>query len=324
MKSNPKLSSILSAVVAMFMLFGCSKSNQVTPVQQQTSNLTADGKHAYGLLTMTPDMYANAPVYSEAAFKTKFSDFTTTPPPTAYTLATPDVRDQGQIGSCTAFCGTEAYEIGYKYSSAGVFPPVLSPACLYYEERVDILHERIGADNGAYMIDIGEALQTYGICTEALYPYPTSDKSIAYKTPPSTAAVANALGYRTSSAAVLIPAKSATFDPVAAVKTCLINHIPVMMGFNVYDNRSTYQYFEGLNKTSYTYNPLTASGALVSGVVLLGGHATPIVGYDDNKQVFLVQNSWGTAWGYYGFYYMPYSVFSSTTIVPQGSVYYIQ
>jgi C1A family cysteine protease len=319
MKSNPKLLSILSAVFAMLMLFGCSKSNQVTPSQQPTPNLTADGKHAYGLLTMTPDMYANVPVYSEAAFKTKFSEFTTTTTGTL-TLTTPPVRDQGQIGSCTAFCGTEAREIMYNYNinlDNGTPLPVLSPACLYYEERVDILHERITADNGAYMIDIGEALQKYGICTEALYPYPSGDRTAAYKTPPSAAAVANALNYKISSAAVLI-----NTGDVAAVKTCLLNHIPVMMGFNVYDNTSTYQYFENLNTNSYTYNPLTSTGALVSGVRLLGGHATPIIGYDDNRQAFKVQNSWGSAWGLNGFYYMPYSVFSSTKIVPQGGVYY--
>jgi C1A family cysteine protease len=49
---------------------------------------------------------------------------------------------------------------------------------------------------------------------------------------------------------------------------------------------------------------------------------TPIIGYDDTKQAFLVQNSWGTNCGNKGFYYMPYSVFMSTKIVPQGGVYY--
>ena len=94
-----------------------------------------------------------------------------------------------------------------------------------------------------------------------------------------------------------------------------------MFGFNVYDN-TKYTIFEGLNTTSYTYSPLTASGALVKGVSLLGGHANTIIGYDDTKAAFLVQNSWGTSWGNKGFYYLPYSVFSSTKIVPQGGVYY--
>ena len=318
MKTNLKLASLLSFVIAMFMLYGCSKSNQVAPSQPtgSTLNSTADGQHVYGLLTMTPDMYANIPVYSAEAFQSKFGEFSTTPPPTVLTLATPAVRDQGQIGSCTAFCGTEAYEILYYYKNNGAFPPVLSPAFMYYEERVNILRERISADNGAYMVDIDEVLEKYGICTEALYTYPSSDRSTAYKTPPTSAAISNALNYKISTYTLI------NTGDIAAVKNCLLNNIPVMMGLNVYDNTRTYQYFENLNTTSNTYNPLTSTGALVKGVTLLGGHATPIIGYDDTKQAFKVQNSWGTSWGLNGFYYMPYSVFSSTKIVPQGGVYY--
>jgi C1A family cysteine protease len=315
MKANLKLSSIFPALIVMFMIYGCSKSNQVNPTQPPSSDLATGSKHVYGLLTMTPDMYANIPKYSAEAFRSKFKDFSTTTAPVTYTLATPAIRDQGSIGSCTAFCGAEAYEIMYNYKT-GAFPPVLSPAFLYYEERVNILHERIGADNGAYMVDIDKALQTYGICWESLYVYPTSDKTTAYKTPPSSTAISNALNYKISAYTLI------NTGDVAAVKNCLLNNIPVMMGLNVYDKTSTYQYFEGLNTTSYIYNPLTASGAIISGLTLLGGHATPIIGYDDNLQAFKVQNSWGSAWGLNGFYYMPYSVFSSTKIVPQGGVYY--
>jgi len=110
------------------------------------------------------------------------------------------------------------------------------------------------------------------------------------------------------------------------VKTALANNKPVMMGFNVYDNTRTYSYFEGLSTTKYTYNPLTTSGSLASGVRLLGGHAVPLVGYiDDATQsgggVFVVENSWGTPWGNHGFFYLPYSVIQSTKVVPAGSLY---
>jgi hypothetical protein len=317
MKENLKLSSILSSImIMMIILNGCSKSEKVTPpAQQPAPNLTADGKHAYGLNTMTPDMYASIPVYSAEAFHAQFNDLTVTPAPPVLTLATPAIRDQGTLGSCTSFCGAEAYEIMYRYKN-GAFPAVLSPAFLYYEERVNILHEKITADDGAYMVDIDLALQKYGICTEALYVYPSSDVSTAYKTPPTSAAISNALNYKISAYTLI------NTGDTAAVKNCLRHNIPVMMGLNVYDNKRTYQYFEGLNTTSYTYNPLTSTGAIISGLTLLGGHATPIIGYDDTKKAFKVQNSWGTSWGLSGFYYMPYSVFSSTKIVPQGGVYY--
>jgi C1A family cysteine protease len=181
---------------------------------------------------------------------------------------------------------------------------------------VNILHQRITADNGANMVNIDQALTTYGICAETLMPYPSGDRSTAYKTPPTSAAISDATGYKIAKYYLI------NTGDTAAVKNCLRNNIPVMMGFNVYDNTRTYQYFEALNTTSYTYNPLTSAGALVTGLTLLGGHATPIVGYDDTKKAFLVQNSWGSSWGLNGFYYMPYSVFSSTKIVPQGGVYY--
>ena len=38
----------------------------------------------------------------------------------------------------------------------------------------------------------------------------------------------------------------------------------------------------------------------------LGGHAVCCVGYDDDKQCFVVRNSWGSSWGDGGYFYMPY------------------
>ncbi len=119
-------------------------------------------------------------------------------------------------------------------------------------------------------------------------------------------------------------------DPVSDAKTAIANNKPVMMGFNVYDN-SSYLYFEGLGvpgyaPNNYTYNPLNSNGSLISGLRLLGGHAVPLIGYiDDPSQpgggVFICENSWSTSWGYKGYFYLPYSVLRSTTIVPAGNLY---
>jgi hypothetical protein len=319
MKISYKTSILLSSAIAVLMLYSCSKSEKVSPVanneQQSSLPSTADGRHVYGLLPSRPEQYSTLPVYSPDLFRKQYGTFSTGNPVTV-TLTNPAVRDQGQIGSCTSFCGVEAYEIGYYYKN-GTFPTLLSPAFIYYEERVNILHERITADQGAYMVNIGQALQKYGDCFESLYVYPSSDRSTAYKTPPSSSAISNALGYKVTGYTLV------NSGDTAAVKTLLRNNVPVMMGFNVYDKTSTYQYFEGLNTTSYTYNPLTSSGAVISGLSLLGGHAVPLIGYDDTRQAFLVQNSWGTSWGNHGFFYLPYSVFMSTKVVPQGGVYYL-
>ena len=316
MKTKATLKTVLSAGIAVVMLYGCSKSSQVSPASSDGTTLpsTHDGKHVYSLLPTSEAEYSTLPKFSMDAFKSQFSVNALTASSPVVTLSTPAVRDQGQLGSCTSFCGTTAYEIMYNYKN-GAFPSILAPADLYYEERVKILGEKIGADKGANMVNIDQALSKYGVCEESYYPYPSSDKSTAYKTPPTAAATTNALKYTISSYTLI------NTGDTAAVKTCLRANIPVMFGFNVYDN-TKYTIFEGLTGASSTYSPLTASGAIVSGASLLGGHANVIVGYDDTKQAFKVQNSWSTTWGNAGFYYLPYSVFSSTKIVPQGGVYY--
>jgi C1A family cysteine protease len=211
------------------------------------------------------------------------------------------------------------------YANGNSWGPILSPLYLYYAERVKIEKYKITSDPGAQMVDIPEALQKYGECIETDYAYPVNANqtagptSTAYKTAPSAAAVSNALGYE-------IGPSISNYGMVAQGDTATViallrQNIPVCMGFNVYDN-SSYSYYEGLNTTNYTYNPLTSTGALAKGVSLLGGHANIIYGYDNNLKVFLMENSWGTSWGNKGYWYLPYSVFMSSKIVPTGNVYW--
>ena len=170
------------------------------------------------------------------------------------------------------------------------------------------------------MEDIVHSLQSYGDCKEVSYAYPPSDVSHAYTTPPSSAAIAEALKYRTGQTRfsyAMLPAGDLT-----AVKLILSTNTPVMMGFTVYDiPTSSYPLFEGLDTKNSTYYPLTPSGDLKDGALLLGGHAVPIIGFDDNNQRFLCQNSWGASWGNAGFFYMPYKVYQSTKVVEAGSCY---
>ncbi len=314
-KTNNRL--VIAISFALVVLFGCTKSVDLNSSGNipQTGNLSAFVTHQYGVIPMTPEMFINIPVYSKDNFPDKLNLKSL---PISVTLSNPAIRDQGQIGSCTAFCGVEADEILYYYKT-GNWPSILSPAFIYYCERVLINKQTISTDAGAYMVNIPQALQKYGACLETSYAYPGSNTSTAYKTAPSPAAFTEGLSYVIGQN----PANYAmvTSGDTAAVKNLLRNNTPVMMGFNVYDTRS-YTLFEGLNTTSYTYSPLTKTGSLVSGAKLLGGHAVPIIGYDETRQAFLCQNSWGTAWGNHGFFYIPYSVFRSTKIVPTGNVYY--
>jgi len=329
MKNSNLLLSTFT-VLGLTLFASCSKNNQNDP--SPVAKPSAIVAHTYGLLPMTPDQYANVPRFSDMIGKSKLSLLSTSPiiAPSPFTLPyVPAVRDQGQIGSCTAFCGAETDEMLYYASNPSQYynpaATVLSPLFIYYVERVILERQSITSDPGANMVNIPQALQKYGTCLESAYAYPAivngvepTPKSSGYKVAPSTAllnAKTFTIGQATTSYVLLDQGN------INEVKYALSVNQPVMMGFNVYDNTATYQYFEGLNTTSYSYNPLTNTGALATGCRLLGGHAVPIIGFDDTKQAFLCLNSWGTSWGNAGFFYMPYSVYQSKTIVPAGNVY---
>ena len=129
MERKLRLTALLSTAVAMLMLYGCSKDQKApAPGSQQASSLptTADGKHVYGLLPTPQSEWSQMPAYNEASFKLEHNIDATKAAPAVLNLVTPAVRDQGQIGSCTGFAGSEAYEITYNYTH-GAFPPLVNP-----------------------------------------------------------------------------------------------------------------------------------------------------------------------------------------------------
>jgi len=408
MNMKKLLLGCMTLVVASVLLNGCKKS-EVSPAATATAPTTL---HGMGLNAMQPEDWASVPAFSTNLFANKLQTNGLSYSGTVYSsylLTHPQIRDQGQIGSCTSFCGAESDEILYYYANntvaqvegftsansvleateyeipntseepaygtSNTVAGAYSPLFLYFVERVVIEGDRINADPGANMVNIGQTLQglsnntgtgkalTYngytfvGIPTEVQYKYPFSLASDGYNiatssTAPFTtypysyynyglttktipvapdnfpvgaqAGSTNSSGTTTTAGYYVINDSGSKL--VTDVETALLNNKPVLMGLNIYDNTRTYAYFENLNTTSYTYNPLTSTGALARGVTLLGGHATPIIGYviDSTKPgggVFIVQNSWGTPWGYHGYYLMPFSVIESTKIVPAGSLY---
>ena len=171
---------------ASFILYGCRKSSNPGPSPDSTSAITL---HTYGLNSMTPDQWSFVPVFSPEVLgrDAKTSGSPTATLPTSFLLSSPAVRDQGQIGSCTSFCGSETNEILNYYKS--VSSPVtstsldsahglatavstefsgtalfgttgeLSPLFIYYVERVIIEGKAITSDPGANMVNICQTLQ---------------------------------------------------------------------------------------------------------------------------------------------------------------------
>jgi C1A family cysteine protease len=80
------------------------------------------------------------------------------------------------------------------------------------------------------------------------------------------------------------------------MKGCLADGFPFVFGFTVYDSL----YDASGNPKSVLPLPSGADG-------VLGGHAVLAVGYDDEKQLFTVRNSWGPGVQDHGYFYIPYA-----------------
>lgn len=123
-------------------------------------------------------------------------------------------------------------------------------------------------------------VQKYGICRETIYPYGT----IEYAMYIPQIAYDDALIFRWenyASISVIDVVKKAIYrDGVCAI--CM----PV---FN--ENMDMWNASQG---DEY-----------------MGGHAMAIVGYDDDKEHFIIRNSWGKEWGDQGYTYFPYKDFGA-------------
>jgi len=200
----------------------------------------------------------------------------------------PAVYNQDKLGSCTANAIAAAYEYDeIKQNEKDVFIP--SRLFIYYNERK--IEGSIETDSGAEIRDGIKSISVDGVCSEDMWKYditkftecPTQEcydeaknhKSIEYKR---------------------------VIQSLEQLKQCLIEGFPIVFGFNVYSS------FETQEVAETGIMPMPKEGE-----ELLGGHAVCAVGFDDNKRVFIIRNSWGDSWGDKGYFYMPYAFITNTS-----------
>jgi len=201
----------------------------------------------------------------------------------------PAVYNQDKLGSCTANAIAAAYEYDeIKQNEKDVFIP--SRLFIYYNERK--IEGSVDTDSGAEIRDGIKSISVDGVCTEDMWKYditkftecPTQEcydeaknhKSIEYKR---------------------------VVQSLEQLKQCLIEGFPFVFGFNVYSSFETKEVAETGDM------PMPKEGE-----ELLGGHAVCAVGFDDNRRVFIVRNSWGDIWGDKGYFYMPYAFITNTSL----------
>jgi C1A family cysteine protease len=196
------------------------------------------------------------------------------------------VRDQGQQGSCTGF----AIAVGlreFMVLKAGSQPVQLSPAFLYYQERV--LERTIpDCQRGAMIRDGFKVLSKTGVCAEADDPY--TDQACGA---PAAAATADAAAQKIKAYHRILT--------LMGLKQSLAGGAGVVLGITVFDS------FESPAALQSGHIPMPGSSE-----VARGGHALFCGGYKDDPQYagggfLIVKNSWGTGMFDKGYLYLPYA-----------------
>jgi C1A family cysteine protease len=210
------------------------------------------------------------------------------------------ILDQGQLGSCTANAigaaitytmlkqgktTVQSIDMGMKppgpTAPNGFFSP--SRLFIYYNERV--MENSVNSDAGAMIRDGIKSVNRKGTPKETTWPYIISQ----FTTKPSSEAYKEALNHQA------LQYRRLDNTDLNQLKQCIAQGFPFVFGFAVYQS-------------------FMSSSVATTGIVnmpskqerLMGGHAVLAVGYDSDKRVFIVRNSWGDRWGDHGYFYIPF------------------
>lgn len=226
--------------------------------------------HELGLNFLPADEYAALPVAETPSILKAL--------PTSVSLPNSPVGNQGGEGSCvawgTTYAGRSAMWVKDHPGTFSQSVNIFSPEYVYNQIKV-----RKSCGSGAYVKTGLDLLKSQGACRWSLMPY----TDVSCSTMPNATQKTDAAGYKISSYGTVS-------INVTAIKTQLSLGNPVIVGGPV-DNNFMY---------------LANNAVLKARSGSLGGHCYCLVGYDDAKNAFKFQNSWGTGWASSGFGWIDY------------------
>lgn len=252
---------------------------------------------AYTITARAVDTSGNSATHSIIVNRTDSTTTTTTsttlipppPLPASFRLVTPPVMGQGGEGSCLscalAFVRSTDWYYQNNQTSYSTSTNIFSPEFLF-----DLVHSGIDTDCGAgsSMINSLQFLYDNGICKWDTLPYsstngcsssivtsPMRSEALNYKIPYYHGVYStDIVQIKRNLLAGHASAVGATLDSVAYASSC---------GF-IWNNRVDY----------------------------MGAHAMFLIGWDDTKNAWLLQNSYGPNWGCNGCIWVDYNFFATS------------
>ena len=258
------------------------------------------GNKPIGSSTSGAELYGSK--HNLLGFVPSTSDYIYTPISTPI-LASVDLRadagpveDQGTLNACTANSTVSACELILQANTQFVH---LSRRFNYYESReADGL---LGADGGAYLRTAIDAAYQVGLPTEATWPYTIAE----YNVVPSSDAMTEAATRKITRYEIINDNISGLVTgDLYKITSALCEGYPVVIGFSLTDA------FYNISGDFVYQSQHPYRGSTQGAAILPLGHAVVIVGYINDYNAFIIENSWGSGWGYNGYALLPYAVIS--------------
>lgn len=280
-------------LIAVLLVSGCRKEpihvsaeNDYPADQNQEYMAAAADSFTMGYQMLGPEEYNKLPrVNVESLPKLNGADGVSERG-SGWILNTPSVAYQGAEASCVAFSigyAAISYYLkvlrGMSYSNSSA---LRSPEFLYNTTKLPGSCNTAGT-NPRYALNF---LMDKGVCSWSDMPY--NDGNCTQQ--PSSSQWQKAFNARISG--------WSTVSRNASVMISLLDRgYPIIAGFQMNSSfRAQTDVWPYIWKTNYGASQ--------------GGHAVLIVGYDNSRQAFIVQNSWGTAKHDRGYFYLSYNMLS--------------
>ena len=237
----------------------------------------------YGWIHSTPD-------WRDAMFRRHHAPMSLVSRPPSFDLAPifPPVYDQGKTGSCV---GNGCVGI-FQYNLIRQNFPVWTPSRLFAYWNARALEGSTASDCGAQVRDGIKGLISPGVCSEEEWPFDPDKVTVS----PSPQNFADA-------AANMVTSYQSLDQIVDLFCSTIAGGEPFVFGFACY--------------TAFESKEVESSGILGmpgSTEKIIGGHCVVAVGYDDDKRMFKIRNSWGKAWGQGGYFWMPYDYLGNSDL----------